>query len=365
MNLTLQAYKSTSLSSQPFSCFLDKVNKAEFYYLYNKQCITNLNKVYKTVLFFYSCCFAFFAPAQNLLLNGDFEEYWECPDNLAQLNLCKHAFNPIDNNVSTSDYFNLCSSINFLDGMPYSGNGYVGVVAAFYPYGIYSVPPGYCEYIQINLSENLIENEEYHFEFFVKLSERSGIAIDCIGIKFVEDSILYDKLFWETQSADWENIKGNYIDNIAEWKKIEGRFIAKGNEKWLIVGNFCSVNDFSSTVFDSLKFLTYGNFSYIFIDKFAVSPSVVLPNIFTPNNDGKNDLWTIKIFNPESINITEICLYNRWGKLVFKAGREFTGWDGNYNGQPCSEGTYFATVLIENKSNNSIKKLSGNITLLR
>ncbi|MBV6460133.1 MAG: hypothetical protein HJHJAOHD_00233 [Flavobacteriales bacterium] len=249
--------------------------------------------------------------------------------------------------------------------MPYSGNGYVGIVTAFFPFGVYNLPPGYCEYIQIKLSENLIENEEYHFEFFIKLSEISGIATDCIGIKFVEDSIVYDKLLWEIKNSDWENIKGNYIDDIVEWKKIEGKFIAKGNEKWLLMGNFCSVNDFSFTVFDSLKHLIYGNFSYIFIDKFAVSPSVVLPNIFTPNNDGKNDYWRINTPYPENIDIVEVCIFNRWGKIVFEAGKEFIGWDGYCSEQPCSEGVYFVTAIIENKNNNSIKRYSGHITLLR
>lgn len=58
----------------------------------------------------YNCSFG----PQNLILNGDFEEYWEFPDDETQIERCKHVYNPLyypaPSWSSTSDYFNECSN---------------------------------------------------------------------------------------------------------------------------------------------------------------------------------------------------------------------------------------------------------------
>jgi gliding motility-associated-like protein len=66
---------------------------------------------------------------------------------------------------------------------------------------------------------------------------------------------------------------------------------------------------------------------------------IPLPNIFTPNGDGSNDL-----FFPVMRYVTEMtCLiYDRWGKLVYELKSPTDKWDGtNKNGKDCSPGTYF------------------------
>jgi gliding motility-associated-like protein len=87
---------------------------------------------------------------------------------------------------------------------------------------------------------------------------------------------------------------------------------------------------------------------------------IKLPNVFTPNSDGTNDVWA-----PISTDIGnyEIYVYNRWGKLVHQfSGPSFNyeGWDGS----DAADGTYFV-VLKANTLAGKLLDVQGTITLLR
>ena len=73
------------------------------------------------------------------------------------------------------------------------------------------------------------------------------------------------------------------------------------------------------------------------------SDLIFLPNAFSPNGDGLNDIFKAK---PSSDNITRfhLLIYNRWGGLVFESKSIIEGWDGQRNGQPAPEGTYVYRV---------------------
>lgn len=74
-------------------------------------------------------------------------------------------------------------------------------------------------------------------------------------------------------------------------------------------------------------------------------PLIKFPNVFTPNADGKNDLFSATMF--KDIKELRISIYNRWGTEVYQTsdGNQFltVGWDGMdlNTGQECSEGVYY------------------------
>ena len=74
-----------------------------------------------------------------------------------------------------------------------------------------------------------------------------------------------------------------------------------------------------------------------------VSCIVGIPNIFTPNGDGFNDLWLIDVYQPKSLLVT---VFDRWGKTVYKSNGVSSGWDGeNSNSQqPCATGQYYYVI---------------------
>ena len=76
-----------------------------------------------------------------------------------------------------------------------------------------------------------------------------------------------------------------------------------------------------------------------------------MPNAFSPNGDGTNDIYAAKgVCNPESsdhyrsIVSFHAYIFNRWGHKLFEWTDISTGWDGTYNGSPVKDGVYFVVV---------------------
>jgi gliding motility-associated-like protein len=88
--------------------------------------------------------------------------------------------------------------------------------------------------------------------------------------------------------------------------------------------------------------------------------NVFVPNAFTPNNDGENDLVFLRTINATKINFR---IYNRWGEEVFKTESLTEGWDGTFKGikQTPQSFVYVADVTF---FDGSEKVLKGNITLI-
>lgn len=81
---------------------------------------------------------------------------------------------------------------------------------------------------------------------------------------------------------------------------------------------------------------------------------ILMPNVFTPNQDGVNDIFApILIMNASQVSIA---ILNRWGKIVYQSKDTGSGWDGNFQGKPCSDGTYFWHMEFVNYKGNSLHK---------
>lgn len=87
----------------------------------------------------------------------------------------------------------------------------------------------------------------------------------------------------------------------------------------------------------------------------------LIPNMITPNGDGKNDVWRldfIDVFFPKA----DIEIYSRWGERIFKSLGYSNAWDGSYKGDPLPVGAYFYVIKLNNPENEVYK---GSITLLK
>ncbi|MDI9340677.1 MAG: PKD domain-containing protein [Sediminibacterium sp.] len=88
----------------------------------------------------------------------------------------------------------------------------------------------------------------------------------------------------------------------------------------------------------------------------------LIPNIVTPNGDGKNDIWRldfIDVFFPNA----HIEIFNRWGEKIFESDGYKNAWDGSYKGNPLPVGAYLFTIDLKNPSEPDIIK--GTITLVK
>ncbi len=90
--------------------------------------------------------------------------------------------------------------------------------------------------------------------------------------------------------------------------------------------------------------------------------SLEIPNSFTPNNDGLNDLFRVKY--PEFIKHFNMVVYNRWGQQIFATNNPQTGWDGSFKGIQQPAGAYTWTIQLTDFENHT-KAASGSIILIR
>ena len=90
-------------------------------------------------------------------------------------------------------------------------------------------------------------------------------------------------------------------------------------------------------------------------------PLFVIPNAFSPNNDGINDRLC---FNPENIVTFHILIYNRWGQVVYQSNDINDCWDGTFRNEPCLPGVYTYTCRITCHTGLE-NEFKGDITLIR
>ena len=93
----------------------------------------------------------------------------------------------------------------------------------------------------------------------------------------------------------------------------------------------------------------------------VVLPLIDVPNAFTPNGDGTNDVVRIRGFGVDKMDWK---IFNRWGQLVFETSNAAQAWDGKYKGvlQPQDVYAYVLNIVFSDQTTYQKK---GDITLLR
>jgi gliding motility-associated-like protein len=90
--------------------------------------------------------------------------------------------------------------------------------------------------------------------------------------------------------------------------------------------------------------------------------TVFIPNAFSPNGDGKNDVFEVGISCPQITGYT-FSIYNRYGQKIFQSLKPGQNWDGMDNGHSADAGTYF--FYLQYKDGTNEVKRKGDILLIR
>lgn len=100
----------------------------------------------------------------------------------------------------------------------------------------------------------------------------------------------------------------------------------------------------------------------ITVNNGSCSNTVYIPNAFTPNNDGKNDVFGPAISG--ALQFYQMTVFNRWGQVVFKTNDSQYCWDGTYRGHPQkSEG--FVYIISYRFRMEETKQIRGTFLLIR
>jgi len=92
-------------------------------------------------------------------------------------------------------------------------------------------------------------------------------------------------------------------------------------------------------------------------------PIIDYPHFFTPNGDGINDTWAI--IGQEGIPISQIYIFDRFGKLLSQLDPDGAGWDGAYNGNQMPASDYWFKIIYIEGNDSSQKELKAHFSLKR
>lgn len=284
------------------------------------------------IISFLMCLSAVSSLAQeNLISNGDFEYYTECPtyQNLSdELNKATPWYNPTAN---TPDYYNICDSLidpTVGQGVPYNWQGFQFAHSGF-AYAGFTAHSGSVngrDYLSCPLRHTLDSNRKYILTFYLNLSNYSQAGIGCIGAYFSADSIKGDTTAKVLNVIPQIQYSPNaFLIDTMNWMKMIDTFIAYGNEKFITLGNF---NDDAHTPIDTFCFVPYDWYSvYYYIDDVSLyevdtsqtdtTQTPPFDNLIIPNllSGSVNPYWHLINLQPG----TRVTLYNILGQLLYQS----------------------------------------------
>ena len=164
-----------------------------------------------------------------------------------------------------------------------------------------------------------------------------------------DDVVTYNIYFSSVVGGEFELIETITSSDITEYEHKPDMGIA-GCYAVTAVDTFFNESDFSNIVC---------------VDN---CPIYNLPNVFTPNNDGANDLYIP--FPYCFVDRIELDIFNRWGEKVFETTDPDINWDGkNLKGEDLAEGVYYYTCTVYEQRVSGIvpgaELLSGYIQLIK
>lgn len=221
--------------------------------------------------------------SQNVVLNGDFEYFTKCPKGLSseeRLKITPFITNP---NQGSFDFIHNCDDSKFPrffwgSQESQNGEGFGGIVVFI---NNTNEKNGGREYIQLELKDSLAKGSVYHFEMFLSLADKWNIAINNLGIYFSNEllQLKTDGVI----SVNPDIVSHDFFSNKIGWDKFSGDYIARGGEKYIIIGNFEKNKDVQTKIIGTEP--TTDNYVYYFIDNISLelnsnlSESIILNNI--------------------------------------------------------------------------------------
>jgi len=331
-----------------------------------------MKRGYLEILFFCAFFKAGCIVGQNLVPNPSFEDTIECPTCITANNCVavstKYWFNPSTQTNASPDYFHACWWQKNLDpngiGIPFNFPGYQIAHSGDAYIGLISFETiNFREYIETQLTKPLEAGKKYNISLFASASNDLALyVVRTLGVHFSKAKITStnELNLPVTPQVLLAKDDGLHLTDTLNWMKISGSFVANGGEEYITIGNF--ENDANS---DTMHFFGNSYISYYFLDDVSVikepENNIFIPNVFSPNGDGKNDILFVLGNNLKSMVFT---VFNRWGEKVFESQDINKGWDGTYNNDRFSTDVFYY-YLTGTYTDDKPFVQRGNVTLMR
>lgn len=184
--------------------------------------------------------------SQNLVENHSFEDAWTCPYSYTTLFVARPYPGWENPSKGTPDQLHVCSTgdagipDNFAGHMyPFDGAAYAGIILRETFDDSVKVYEGVSrEYIQTRLLSPLSKNKLYCVKLFYANSSKSVFSVDALGITVTTEDIGTKDAGLIIQRPQVINKPGHIMDNVDYWQEMCGVYRARGNEKYLTIGNF-------------------------------------------------------------------------------------------------------------------------------
>lgn len=264
----------------------------------------------------------------------------------------------------------------------HTGSAYAGLIV----YADDNSFNDYKEYLEVELLNPLIAGFEYKVSFYCTLADFvSSYASKDIGIVLSPGNLGYSLQLGTITQVPSPIQNSDFIHSSSEWVLVEGTYFASGNETHLTIGSFVESNEMEILFVNP----SGEGFAYYFVDDVSVTINlesdifgenygngynpneasdnafyeegcwydVIVPNVFTPQNDGVNEEFFIKY---AGFIKAEIVILDRWGNTVYQSTDFLTE---SWNGAHQSDGVYFYTLQLMKQDGQFIQK-TGNIQVI-
>lgn len=275
--------------------------------------------------------------SQNLILNPSYEQFDSCtylPGNINVLSNWKNG------NKASPDFYTPCN-MPFVS-VPFNQVGYqyandsISYIGIGFTDDINTVR----ESVLGTISTPLEKGHIYCFGLFLNIANISEYSFDKIQVYFSEDTIINtDFLFNNNTLIPQLTFDISGFSDTANWLYFEEKYTADGNERFFLISNFennpiwIKIND---TINNPYKVAYYNIDNVSMVE--CEQPIVIIPNVFSPNGDGINDIFYITNIPA----LSQLQILNRWGNIVYQSTSYQNDWKGtNTSGQTISDGTYF------------------------
>lgn len=334
--------------------------------------------------------------AQVEISNGGFESYNDLPNSVGQWFLCDE-WNNLGSASSHPDYYHVDGSFGgdlpqtpVANVTPWEGKAIMGLAATGLP------GSNRRSYLSTSLTEALESGARYRVSFYITNGELnagsfSGLGSSHLGLYFSEDQPVQVNL--EPIDVEPQFERQNIMYN-RDWEQVVFTFIADGDYGHVTFGVFGDDSGKSIQVFEGSN----PSIAYYFVDLFEIvrvpdelsqeqpdgktdtpgeTPSspypqpelteddFFIPNAFTPNGDGENDFFLPVL--PSTSSYT-LCVYSRWGELLFKSTEPRLGWDGSSTGgREAPVGVYVWELTYKRSDEEGTQEIqrTGSVNLIR